>query len=264
MSSCPFPTTKTITPRSLFSSLSLGFVVWSRFDELIVSQNLRILWASHSSGHIPLLRKVKFPFLAKFPVDHLPNPVVSSLIHILCWIHLLYDWSFHLYHYKTHIFNAGKSSSSFFDTYSLSTSSLRSKAQCIVMGFLVFWSICSSVYVHFKNGPEYLTKGTVQVFISFIIILPYSLVSSSFLFLLRYFLNFFLFGGVYIQYSLVFVRCLCPSILILLNLVISFFLLCVVYRFSFLAWCSFLYQIPSMSRLYIFTSCIRVSGSFSF
>ena len=32
--------------------------------------------------------------------------------------------------------------------------------------FFVLWSIClSSSPVHFKKGPEYLTRGTAQVFI---------------------------------------------------------------------------------------------------
>ena len=55
---------------------------------------------------------------------------------------------------------------SFLETYSLSTSSLRCKALCIVISFLVLWSIClSSSLVHLRKGPEYLTSGTAQVFI---------------------------------------------------------------------------------------------------
>ena len=55
-----------------------------------------------------------------------------------------------------------------FMTHSLSTSSLRClstsslgcKALCIVIRFLVLWSICLSFsFVHFKNGPEYLTRA---------------------------------------------------------------------------------------------------------
>ena len=76
---------------------------------------------------------------------------------------------------------------SFLDTYSLSTSSLECKALCIVISFLVLWFIClSSSVVYFKNGPEYRTRGTAQVFISFIKFLLYSLASSGFLVLLRY------------------------------------------------------------------------------
>ena len=51
---------------------------------------------------------------------------------------------------------------------------------CIVIIFLVLWSICSSL-VYFKNGPEYLKRGTSQVFIPFMKFLQYSLVSSNFI-----------------------------------------------------------------------------------
>ena len=75
----------------------------------------------------------------------------------------------------------------FLDIYSLSTSSLEWKALCMVNWVLVIWSIClSSSLVHFKNGPEYRTRGTGQVLISFIRLLLYRLVSSRFFLLLRY------------------------------------------------------------------------------
>ena len=75
------------------------------------------------------------------------------------------------------------SPSSFLDTYSLSTSSLRCKVLCIVTSFLVLWSICwSSFQVHFKNGR----RGTTRVFIYSMRFLLCSLISSSFLVLLRY------------------------------------------------------------------------------
>ena len=58
---------------------------------------------------------------------------------------------------------------SFLDIYSQSTSSLECKALCNVISFFVLSSICwSSSLVHFKNGPEYLTRRTAQVFIPFI------------------------------------------------------------------------------------------------
>ena len=54
-------------------------------------------------------------------------------------------------------------------TFNLSTSSLGCKALCMVISFLVLWYIClSSSQVHFKNGPDYLTRRTAQVFISLI------------------------------------------------------------------------------------------------
>ena len=62
----------------------------------------------------------------------------------------------------------------------------------------------SSSLCHFKNGPEYLTRDTAQVFIPLIRFLQHSFVLSSFLILLRYsFLFFFfhlhLFDGVRLQ-----------------------------------------------------------------
>ena len=76
---------------------------------------------------------------------------------------------------------------SFLGTYSLSTSSLGCNALCIVISFLVLWSIClSSSLVHLRKGPEYLMRGTTQVFIPLIRFLLESFVSSSFLVLLRY------------------------------------------------------------------------------
>ena len=76
---------------------------------------------------------------------------------------------------------------SFLDTYSQSTSSLGCNALCMVISFLVLWSIClSSSLVHFKKGPKYLTRGTAQVFIPLIRFLLHSFVTSSFLVLPRY------------------------------------------------------------------------------
>ena len=59
------------------------------------------------------------------------------------------------------VFDAGKSSSStFLDTYNLSTSSLGCNDLCMVISFLVLWSIClSSSLVHLRKGPEYLTRA---------------------------------------------------------------------------------------------------------
>ena len=64
----------------------------------------------------------------------------------------------------------------------------------MVISFLVLWSIClSSSFVHLKNGPEYLIMGTAQVLIHLIRLLLLSLVSRSFLVLLRYSFLTFLF-----------------------------------------------------------------------
>ena len=76
---------------------------------------------------------------------------------------------------------------SFLDTDSLSTSSLECNALCMVINFLVLWSIClSSSLVHFKKRPNYLMRDTAQVFIPLIRFLLDSFVSSSILILLRY------------------------------------------------------------------------------
>ena len=40
----------------------------------------------------------------------------------------------------------------------------------MVISFLVLWSICST-QIDFKNGPDYLLRGTAQVFIPLIIII---------------------------------------------------------------------------------------------
>ena len=79
----------------------------------------------------------------------------------------------------------------FLGTYSLSTSPLGCNTLSMVISFLVLCSFCSS-WVHFKNGPEYLTRGTGQVFISLIRSLLYSFVSSNFLVLLKYSFSSFL------------------------------------------------------------------------
>ena len=72
---------------------------------------------------------------------------------------------------------------------STSTSSLGCKASCLVISFRVLWFICLVSYLfNFKNGPRYFTSRTVEVIISFITFLLYSLVS----FFLWYHLSFFL------------------------------------------------------------------------
>ena len=77
---------------------------------------------------------------------------------------------------------------SFLDSYSLSMSSLGCNALCMVISFLVLWSIyLSSSLVHLRKGPEYLMRGTAQVFIPLRRFLLESFVLSSFLVFLRYF-----------------------------------------------------------------------------
>ena len=75
---------------------------------------------------------------------------------------------------------------SFLDTYSLSPSSMRCKALCIVLCSLVLRFICWSSPVYFKNVPEYLTRRTAQDFIPLMRYLLWSLALSSFLVLQTY------------------------------------------------------------------------------
>ena len=108
------------------------------------------------------------------------------------------------YWYIYAIFHAGKSSFSWHIRDFLCD---LCKDLCIVINFVVLWSICLSFsIVHFKNGPEYLTRESAQMIIPLMKFLLQSLVSRSFLVLLRYsfpifFLHFILFVGVCFQYS---------------------------------------------------------------
>ena len=89
----------------------LLIIVWPRLGDLFVSQNHREVCTSHILDgvwvvHIPFGQMVKFKFLAQFPVDHLPCPVVSSLIFFFALIYcirLLCNRSFRLYHHITNI-----------------------------------------------------------------------------------------------------------------------------------------------------------------
>ena len=59
--------------------------------------------------HIPFVRIDKFKFLAQFPVDHLPHPVVSSLVLVfvlVCRIRLLCDSWFRPNYHMTYTCNS--------------------------------------------------------------------------------------------------------------------------------------------------------------
>ena len=109
--------------------------------------------------------------------------------------------------------------SSFLDRYRLSTPSLGYNALCMVISFLVLWSVClSSSLVHLRKGPEYLPSGTAQVFIPLIRFLLYSFVSSSspeIFFFINFLFYLCLFDGVSLQDVQVFVGFLFSSLLIL-------------------------------------------------
>ena len=79
------------------------------------------------------------------------------------------------------------------DTYSLSISYFRCKSLCIVIVFVVLWSIClSSSLVHFKNVPEYLSRGARKCLSLLMRFLLQSLVSKVSLFVWGTFLKRFL------------------------------------------------------------------------
>ena len=76
---------------------------------------------------------------------------------------------------------------SFIVIYSLSSSCLGCNALCMVISFLVLWSIrLSSSLFYFKNGPSISRVEITQVSISLIRCLVYSFVSNSFLIMLKY------------------------------------------------------------------------------
>ena len=93
---------------------------------------------------------------------------------------------------------------------------LRYKTLFIVIIFLVLWFIClSSFHVHFKNGPDSLTKGKTQVFIYLMRFLLQKFSCSSNILFFFFFFHLHLFDGVCFHYSEVLVGFLSLSILIL-------------------------------------------------
>ena len=78
----------------LSRSSRLALIRWS-----VYMSKFQSLPVSFSFGSM-----VKFQFFARFPVDHLSHPVVSYFILILwvCYICLLCDWLFRLYHHITY------------------------------------------------------------------------------------------------------------------------------------------------------------------
>ena len=136
--------------------------------------------------------------------------------------------------------------SPFLDTYSLSMSSFRCRDLRIVINLFILWSIClSSSLVPFQNSPEYLTRGSAQVFIPLMKFLWQSLVSRSFLILLRYsFLIFKIF--IWLCQFLIFpTTCNFPSLQVFwcfLHLVDLFLPLFLLHHFSLSVWYIFQYK----------------------
>ena len=138
------------------------------------------------------------------------------------------------------------------DTRSLSTSSLKCKAFYIVMSFVILWSICwSSIHVHFKNGSEYLTRRTAQLFIPLMKIPLCSLFLRSFFRSLEVFFFNFSFISIYLKVSAsnipkyLYVS-FSQGVLIFLDLRVHFLPYFVLLRFSLLAWDIFLCQILTL------------------
>ena len=93
---------------------------------------------------------------------------------------------------------------------------------CIIVNFLVLWSIClSSLLDQFKNGPKYLTRGTVRVFIPLMSFPLQSLVSRSFFVLLWSFFLIFSFISncvlfQYTQFLVIFLLYTCSGVFLIL------------------------------------------------
>ena len=126
------------------------------------------------------------------------------------------------------------------------------------ISFLVLWSIClSSPFVHFKNGPEHLTRRSAQVFIIFIRFLQYSLVSNNlFIWDTLFWIFSFISTCLTVSASNIsnyFYVSFSPSILNFLDLLVPSLPSCVVCGFSLLEWRIFLCQIPSLCPDCIFT-----------
>ena len=98
---------------------------------------------------------------------------------------------------------------SFLDSYWLSMSFLGCNAFCVVINIFVLSFVClSSSLAHFKNGLEYLTRGTALVFIPLMRSLRWSFEQyfrSSGLLFSYFFLYLRLFYGVRFQFSQVLV-----------------------------------------------------------
>ena len=166
---------------------------------LVVSY-LFLLWYDYSLWHCFLLlsEEIQFPFsvtsMLSF-VSHLKCPILSFFFPFLfsgyfhtvdpCVVSIVsggYNQSsstlFYvvfklLYWCINTVFNAGKSSSSFFSWHFKSVNVI-SGVWCMVISLFVFWFIClSSSLVHFKNGPSYLTRRAAQIFIPLIRFLLY-------------------------------------------------------------------------------------------
>ena len=131
---------------SIFSLIWL--VLMALFCAVIRRDSVSLLFLSHvqvlSCEMLFICRLLSFCYLCILSVGR--NQ--SSLV----FFYVVFE---SLYRCVNAVFDAGKSSPPlFFGTYSLSTSSQGRNALCMVIGFLLLWSIClSSSLVHFRKGP---------------------------------------------------------------------------------------------------------------
>ena len=134
-----------------------SFLVW---DFACLSLEMSIEWF-----FFPFLFSGYFFFLLTGVVRIVSGRSNQSLSE-LCYVVLK-----SLYRCIKTVFNACKSSSWHMQAVPVISGILHTlHALCIVISFLILWSMCfSSSLVHFKNGPEYLTRQTAQVSIHIVI-----------------------------------------------------------------------------------------------
>ena len=89
----------------------------------------------------------------------------------LCCMYCFW-WLWSLSHYIDESMQGSPPPLSFLDIYCRSVSYLGCRTLCIVISFLVLWSISvSSSLVRFNNGPEYLTRRRAHVLSSLLLLL---------------------------------------------------------------------------------------------
>ena len=134
----------------------------------------------------------------------------------------------------------------FFLHMSLFMSSLSYKASCIVINFLIIWSICQN-YFRFKNGPQYTARWTALLLILLMGFLLQIFVWKTFLVHLRYFYLIFSFIATCLMVSTTRIPQYFPflqTFLFFPELDVLFIPLFVFFHFSFRVWYIFLYQTP--------------------
>ena len=126
---------------------------------------------------------------------------------------------------------------SFLDIYRLSMLSLKYKALCVIISFLVLCSVCgSSSFVHFENGPLEQTR-CLSLWLDSCSWTWFRKVFSFFwdtLFFF-FFIHLHLFDGVHFQYSQVFVRFFSSKCS-------DFFLIWLLYSFRYLSFSASYYS----------------------